>query len=175
MVLSCTHSPTFVKGSLLKGSLLEHTQRDGIVQEATKVAFEDLYNVVFPDSLRYCKNCKMNEAALDFNQKHWHLCVHSTRWCTHCDVSVPLPLWQSHAERHTMVLCFDCHKVLQWRQWDNHRTHCPGMLKEISPDNPFLSEETRSLSPLDYCKGGAKRRDGPVRNVRVQGEIFFFI
>eukprot|EP00759_Apiculatamorpha_spiralis_P016135 PhF_6_TR22509/c0_g1_i1/m.31926/K15255/PIF1; ATP-dependent DNA helicase PIF1 len=140
-LLSRLHKPI-----INRDQLDEYLERENTVHEPTRVEFEQLFNVVFPKPLRYCKNCKSNIPSKDFGKQHWTECISSTRWCTQCDVGIPLNLWDSHAERHTMVRCFDCGKILQWRLWDTHRISCPGMLKEISPDNPFIPVETRSLS-----------------------------
>ena len=126
--------------------LREYLQRPGVIHEPTKIAFEELYNIVHPNPMRYCRNCKTNIASPNFESAHWNRCIAESRWCDECDVGISLPLWESHAERHTFVRCFDCGKILQWRAWDTHRISCPGMLKEISPDNPFIPIETRSLS-----------------------------
>ena len=126
--------------------IAEFLDRDHLVHEPTKVAFEELFQVEHNDTKRYCKNCKTNIATLNFAESHWRKCVHSARWCKECALLIPLKHWESHAERHTLVRCFDCRRVVEWRNWEIHRLSCPAVLKEISPDNPYIPEETRSLA-----------------------------
>ena len=132
-IFQCTHIDEFL-------------DRDHLVHEPTKIAFEELFQVEHKETKRYCRNCKTNVATLNFAEAHWHACVKSARWCKECALLIPLKHWESHAERHTLVRCFDCRRIVEWRNWEIHRLSCPAVLKEISPDNPFIPEETRSLA-----------------------------
>ena len=140
-VLSKLDAPVFQSAHIS-----EFLDRDNLVHEPTKVAFEELYQVGHPEAKRYCKNCKTNIATLNFEEAHWRHCVSSARWCKECSLLIPHRHWESHSERHTLVKCFDCRRLLEWRNWDIHRLTCPGVLKEISPDNPYIPVETRSLA-----------------------------
>jgi len=140
-ILSKLESPT-----IQSQYMNEFLDRDNIFHEPTKIAFEDLYQVEHQQTKRYCKNCKNNIATLNFEEAHWRHCISSARWCKECSLLIPLRHWESHSERHTLVRCFDCRRTLEWRNWEIHRLSCPGVLKEISTDNPYIPIETRSLA-----------------------------
>jgi hypothetical protein len=151
------------KGAL--GALLE---REGNVHEATRVYYESLLSAADlggffgnrPSYLapagasRVCRNCKQHVAAGEFHA-HWLQCTASQRWCSDCNVTVPLAKWEAHNEKHTVVMCLDCGRALEWRNWRLHRNTCGAMLREVSPDNEFLPAVTQEA----VLQAGIDRRD----------------
>ena len=131
---------------------------DGMVHEPTAIFYERLlreqapalYDVIAPQLFadrvngRWCKNCKTHVDDAEFDS-HWDRCVESARFCTDTNKIIPLHKWPSHYERHTVVLCFDCGQSFKWGLWEQHRLSCPGMLKELSAENPLLPVSTRHM------------------------------
>lgn len=96
-------------------------------------------------SARLCKNCKSHVKEAEFKQ-HWLDCVHSFRWCPECSTTVPLEKWEAHNEKHTVVMCLDCGRPLEWRNWALHRNTCGAMIREVSSNNEFLPTVTQQTA-----------------------------
>lgn len=133
------------------GTVDEVFKLDGFVHEPTRIYYQHLAlkqdaaaRAAFEKGKeQFCRNCKKYVAAKDF-YAHWNNCVATQRWCPDTDQCVPLPKWEAHNEKLQVVLCIDCGKALEWKNWELHRLSCNPMLREITTENEFLPTETRN-------------------------------
>lgn len=129
-------------------------RRDGIIHEPTRIYTQSVIarqNPKLAESVgfsfaksedRWCKNCKTHVRASEFVE-HWDECVQSVQWCADCSVPIPASKWTAHCEKHTIVMCLDCGKSLEWKFWDAHRLTCGAMLRELTVENELLPSVTR--------------------------------
>lgn len=125
---------------------MDFIRRDGVVHEPTRIQCSQLLNRPLTTAAeQWCRNCKAFVPTKAF-YAHWNECVRKVRWCSECNKTVPLELLEPHKEKHQVVLCMDCGQAVEWRHWEAHRLSCPVMMREVSPDNPFLPLRTRQLA-----------------------------
>lgn len=132
-----------------------YSKREGFVHEPTRLYMERLLVRDAPDFAadigimfdktadRWCKNCKAHVPNDGF-WSHWDKCINESRWCADCGCTVPSAKWDAHCEKHTVVMCIDCGKALEWKLWDQHRLSCGAMLRELSTENELLPQTTKS-------------------------------
>ncbi|KEG07678.1 hypothetical protein DQ04_09121020 [Trypanosoma grayi] len=119
---------------------------DGMVHEPTRIYYQRITNrPISTAAEQWCRNCKSYVPTAEF-YTHWDKCIRHVRWCSECNTRIPLERLIPHQEKHQIVLCMDCGKAVEWRQWEGHRLTCSAMMREVSPENEFLPLRTRQLA-----------------------------